>query len=411
MEIVLLTVVVFLVFGGMVFLIIRSLKGQPEERLKNLEKDKDALAQEKARIDAELQSKVKETGSLSEQLQKETSSKDELAGQVKQLDKENFELKNNIRRLEQDRDELQKKVTGYEREEKQNKDKLSSEIKGLDNAKQSFEDEKQRIRGEDEERLKKITEERNRMWSEHQITVVAKLKEICQRPEIGFNFYDDKSLPKSFDGSLKPDFLVEIFAEQYLIFDAKSSENKISTYFTAQVPSTVQKIKKSASKDSVYPTIFFVVPNDLMQTARKNFAFQDGYSFFMISPESLAPILWCYKRITQYEFAEQLDPQDRENIVNVLSGYESFIRNQNAMNLLVVRKAVEVIKSKETLSDEIMSQIDLKLKNIKPFTLKVSDMKKLTQSTEELEKQIQDLTAPKADIERKDLEEVKKALA
>lgn len=403
---------VFIILGSLIllsiiFLILRSLKVSGDEQLKTIENEKNSLFEEKTGLKLELDQKKEEIGNLSNQLRQERSEKHNCLGRLEQLDNEIAGLKQAYRDLEQVRDTLNEKVIRYENDQAQKDEKLTNRVIALDAAKSGYDEEKRRILKEDLDRQQAIEGERNRIWNEHEIAVVAKLKEICQKPEIGFNYYENTNLPESFDGSLKPDFLVELFPEQHLIFDAKFSESKISTYFTKQVPETVIKIKKSISKNTIYPTIFFVVPNDLIQSSRKTFAFLEGFSFFMISPESLAPILECYKKITKYEFADQLNPQDRENIVNVLSGYESFIRGQNAANLLIATKSTEVIHSKEILSDEIKSEIDMKIKNIKPLRLRETEMKKLIQSTEEFNQKIQALTSPKAEIQKKDLENIR----
>ncbi len=406
MEIVLI-VIGGLLLGGVGYLIFQPTGGgndlQREEEFRRMMEDR-------TRLNLELQHQNEQLGKLQAQMQGEKSAKDKLSGQGKQLFAEITELKEKNRVLQIHNEELLKKVAGFEKEQDQRNEDQHKRINDLEAAKKTFEEEKLRIRREDEERVKIEEDERNRVWNEHEMGVVSSLREICQRPEIGFNFFDNVNLPESFDGGLKPDFLVELFPEQYIIFDAKFSENKISTYFNAQVPKTVQKIKKSKSVSQIYSTVFFVVPADLLAKSKKSFAYHEGYSFFMISSDSLAPILQAFKKITEYEFADQLNPQDRENIVNVLSGYESFIRNQNAANVLIAEKAVEVINAKEVLSEELNLEIDLKRKNIKPLKLKDSEMKKMTQSLEEQGKKRQQLTSPQPKISKEDLEQMQEQL-
>jgi len=321
-----------------------------------------------------------------------------------------FQLETQEKQLQKSLEEVRGQISKYQEAEKRKDAQFTEKIEKLDHAKESLEKEKDRVTADDKNRRELAESERARIWNEHENSVIANLKEICQKPEIGFNFYDNTSLPESFDGSLKPDFLIEVFPEQYLIFDAKFSESKISTYFTSAVPKTVEKIQKSKSVGMIYPTIFFVVPNDLLQKTKKLFVFEKGFSFFMISLESLAPILSSYKKITEYEFAGQLNPQDRENIVNVLSNYESFIRNQNAANILIAEKAVEVIGSKQVLTEELLEEINLKRKNIKPIKLKETEMRKLTQDIEEHERKLGNLMNPQAKIEKEDLDKVKESL-
>lgn len=399
-----------LLLGGVIFLIVRKPRGR--EQIRTLQSEKEKWVEEKSRLESELQRVRAELGKVSQQVEQEKSCKDKVEGQLKQLEKENTDLKVKISVEEGMRPQLQEKVIGYEKERRGLEEKHARQINELAEARKSFEDERTRIRRVDEERQQQIKDERNRFWNEHQNMVGARLKEICQQPEIGFTMYDQTNLPPDFEGGLKPDYLVEVFAEQYVIFDAKFTENRVSTYFTTQVPATVQKIRKSSSRDSIYPTIFFVVPSELLQEEKKIYAFEGGFTFFMISPESLAPILACYKKMAAYQFVDQLDPQERENIVNVIAVYETFIRYQNAANVRLAKKAVDVTKMREDLIGiELNQQIDLKRKDVRPPKSKDSDVKQLANSRGEMERAIQDLISPKADLERAELEEAATTLS
>ena len=58
------------------------------------------------------------------------------------------------------------------------------------------------------------------MWNEHEHVVVSQLTDLCAKPQLKFTTYDNTNLPDDFDGSIKPDFLID-FLGQYIIFDAK----------------------------------------------------------------------------------------------------------------------------------------------------------------------------------------------
>ncbi len=132
----------------------------------------------------------------------------------------------------------------------------------------------------------------------------------------------------------------------------------------------------------------------------------EGFTFFVISPESIMPILSAYKRITEYEYIEDFDPEEREKIVEVVANFEHFIRNQNTANILFAQRAFEVLQKKDDLSKEFLEQLELEMKNLKPLKLKESDFKKMSESVEEQKKTVQKLTAPEVKVSEESLEEV-----
>jgi len=93
---------------------------------------------------------------------------------------------------------------------KQKQDDLSSlspqqqkdfekKVSELEEARKSLEDEKLRIRKEDEEKQLEIEKNRDRIWAEHEVKAISKMKEICIKPEYSFNFFENTNLPESFD--------------------------------------------------------------------------------------------------------------------------------------------------------------------------------------------------------------------
>lgn len=403
-----LVVIALIIFDGLLTKKIVNFSKKSDD--KNLENEKQKLIEENAELKANLNQKTEEVGKLEEKLSSETSKKDEFAGKNKQMFVETGSLKNDFKNARDKISEQEKIISEFNANKSQKEKEVSEKIKHLDKSRESLEDEKNRVREEDEDRKTKEKEERNRIWNEHENNVLVKLRELCENPKIQFKCFDNKNLPSSFNGKFQPDFMLEIFPSQYVIFDPKFSENKIKTYSNKQIPETIKKIKESGNTEEIYPTVFLVIPSDLIKEVSKTFESRDGYNFFILSPENLAPIVFALKEITKYEFAEQLNPQDRENIINVLSGYESFIRNQNAANILIAEKADEVIKSKQVLSEDILGEIEKKKIDVKPLTLKPNEMKRIIQSSEEQEKRVSKLISPKAPIERDEIEKAQKLL-
>lgn len=388
--------------GGLAFFFFGKKEGGNEAE------EKRRLVEEAALLKSEVQQKTQRVGELMSLLEQEKSARSELEGKGKQILAEVLGYKAENKGLREERDELKEKITQFESRENQREKEFERQSTQLENARKKLEEEQERVKREDEERLQQEREEYDRIWNDHENTVIAKLKEVCQLQHIGFSFYENTKLPADFDGSLKPDFLVE-FLGQYLIFDAKKSKN-LSTYLNEQVKKTAQKMKSSAGFSDIYATVFFVVPVVEYEELKRTFYYEDGISFYVISPGAIEPILAAYKRITEFKNIEKFDPRDREKIVSLLAHYDRHISFQNAVNILLAQEGVRVMQGKEDIQEDIQEEVAIKKRNMRAQKLSDSDLKRLAQSFEEQKKEMNALVSPKAGIKERDLAEVQEAL-
>lgn len=367
--------------------------------VEQMELERNALFEENARIKAENEVKGQKIGELSALLESERSEKNRLEGTGKQAYVEITSVKEENKTLRNEKEKLLEQLSKYEAEQARRAREHADMVSKLEEAKKSFEDEKIRVRREDEERQKQIAEEKDRIWNNHENEVIANLKEVCQNPSVGFQFYENTNLPEGFDGKIKPDFLVE-FLGQYIVFDAKKSKD-IRTYISTQVKNTAIKYK---GNPQIYTTVFFVVPSQEIEELKELSFVEEGFSFFVIAPDAIEPILANFKRITEYARVEELDPQDRENIVQLIANYDRHISFQNAANILLAQNSISLMKGKESLHIDMQEEISLRKKSMRPLKLTESDMKKLSSSLEAQERDIKNLTSPSIPITKEDLE-------
>jgi hypothetical protein len=171
--------------------------------------------------------------------------------------------------------------------------------------------------------------------------ILSRLRETCHKSNIGFTLYDNTTLPPLFT-KFKPDAVIP-FLSQYVVFDAKKSKS-IRTYIADQVKSTAKKYKDIPE---IYPTVFFVVPAHELSELKTLSFMEEGFSFYIISIESIEPILASLKKISEYDTIAEFDPQDREAIVNLIASYDRHISLQNATNILFTRESIGLMSSKE----------------------------------------------------------------
>jgi hypothetical protein len=359
-------------------------KTEQEDIRKEHEREKESLQakihtaeQEKAVLQTRFEQILQRTSELEAKHQTTEKTLHEKEGKGKQLFVQITKIQEENKALQEKNEfafktkaELDQRVIALEKQTAQN-------LTQLESAKKSFEAEKVRIQDEEKAKAEHQYEEKQRMWNEHENRVLANLKEIVQKPAIGFPSYDNTNLPAEFSGRFKPDFMIS-FLGQYMIWDAKKSKD-IANYINAQVKTTATKIK---NRDDIYPTVFFVIPTEELPLLRKTYFFEDGISFFVVSVEACEPIMAAYKRITEYDQIKDFDPQDRDAIVNLIANYDRHLSFRNATDVLLTENAINVMKSKESLPEELQDEIQTRKANMRSFKLPEADVKKLAQSTE-----------------------------
>jgi len=352
------------------------------------------------RLKAEIEKKNQDIGELKNQMIEMKSEKDELAGKGKQL-YDNFKnLEADMKAMSKERDGLSVRVTKFEAENEQKQKRHEDMATKLEEAKAALEDEKVRIRREDEERQQQLIEDRDRMWNDHEQSVVALLGGLTKKEHCEFTSYSNTNLPEGFSGSLKPDFMIS-FLEQYIIFDAKVSRSQdLQNYMKESVKKTAAKIK---GNQKIYSTVFLVVPTDAVQSLKQVSFYEEGFTFYVISPEALEPILASLKRMESYEFTEGIDPQERENIVDLVAAFDFHVSTRNAHELQMIYHGLETLHKAQNTNPELMAEAMIKKAKIRNLNLSTAETKELVANPKEVAQQLLELVEPKAKISKEDL--------
>ncbi|MCF7812223.1 hypothetical protein K9M59_01315 [Candidatus Gracilibacteria bacterium] len=384
--------VVFLVFGAAIGWFFWG-------REKTQYKD---ILQENIQLKSDIEERNKkllELPSLKEQSVAQKQIIEEKQRRILQLEAKEEQLQE---RLKETGNKLNKLEEQQERKEKE----FQALVEKLSKAEEKLQEEQSRIRREDEKKLAQEQEERDRIWNDHENLVLAKLREVCQKQDVGFQFYENTSLPPGFDGKIKPDFLIK-FLDQYVVFDAKKSKDP-KTYIRTQVKETAKKVK---GQSDVYKVVFFVMPLNEIQELKELYFFEDGISFHVISIEAIEPILRNFKKISEYEKIQDFDPQDREDIVNLIASYDRHISLQNAANIVLTRDSLRLINHDENLSDEFAEEVFIKKESMGVGKLNQTDIKRYSQSLEKQKKEIDKMTSSKPSIESNDVRNAQDSLS
>jgi hypothetical protein len=404
--IIILLIILIIAIGYAIFLLQNKQENKNStDKILLLERDKTRLIESKIRLESELEKKSEELWILKGDVKRISKDRDELVGKYETLMLEKTELQWARKYLEKELAETKDSLARHESEAIRKQKEFETQIHKLDTAEKALEDERQRIRREDETKQAEIISEQNRIWNDHEQMVLSRLRDACQKSSIGFPVYDNTNLPSLFT-KFKPDALIP-FLGQYIVFDAKKSRH-IRTYIPEQVKSTAKKYKDIVE---IYPMIFFVIPAQELQELKTLSYLEAWFSFYIISVESIEPLLASFKKITEYENIADFDPQDREAIVTIIANYDRHLSLQNAANIVFTKESIDLMNSKNVLHPEVQKEILIKKESMRTKKLNEAELKKIWESIKEQEMEIEDLLKPKMMVQEKDLSAVSDVLS
>ena len=265
---------------------------------------------------------------------------------------------------------LQNQISSYIESEAQKQKRYEYNVNELNQLKKQLDDDRIRLQNEREEELKKKFEEMKSAWKEHENNVQNTVEDICARNNI--EYINKEKVP--FRG--KPDNTIQI-AGEYVIFDAKSPMGDDLTSFQKYVKDQTEKVKKYTSEDRVKKEVFLVVPSNTIETIKSYYYNMVDYRVYVVSVDSLEPIILNLLRIEAYEFAEQLSPEEREDICRIIGKFahatkrkiqiDAYLNSQffailNDCNMLPEDMAVKVIEFER--SDKLNPPIERRKKEI-----------------------------------------------
>ncbi len=255
-------------------------------------------------------------------------------------------LREKLSNLEKDKGQLEKQVASLNQSEVGRKSELERSMATLESLRAQIQSERQKeideAKGKEIERL----ERKKSTWSQHQDRVKETIKSICQKHTIE---YVEKP---PFKGS--PDNTIMI-AEEYIIFDAKSpaSDENLSN-FPAYIRAQAEQAKKYVKEDNVKRDVFLVIPSNTTQVIGEFTHNLADYNAYVVTLDSLEPIILAMKRLEDYEFAEQMSPDDRDNISRVVGKFAHLTKRRVQIDQYFGKQSIELLlKSESELPTEI----------------------------------------------------------
>lgn len=186
-------------------------------------------------------------------------------------------------------------------------------------------------------------------WSQHEENVQSRIKAICNKHGVEYL----TTVP--FKG--KPDVTLKINSE-YVIFDAKSPAGDDQTNFPLYLKTQSENLSKYTKEDDVRREIFLVVPSNTLERLEQFEYRLVDYTVYIISIDSLEPIILALRRIEDYEFAEQMSPEERENICRIIGKFVHLSKRRIQIDGFFAKQFFELVyRSEADLPGDILHAV------------------------------------------------------
>jgi hypothetical protein len=257
-------------------------------------------------------------------------------------------LGDKVETLSQATSSLKEEIATLKESEPNMRKKYDDAVATLHGTQKRLEDERrQEQEKRHQEDIERITSLKN-IWAKHQENVKERIKGICQKHTIE---YVEKP---PFKGN--PDNTIKI-CDEYIVFDAKSPGTEDLTSFCKYVQSQTELVKKYAQQEGVKRDIFLVVPSNTIDVIER-FSYNMGeYNVYVVAVDVLEPMILAMRKIEEYEFVEQLTPEERENICRIIGRFAHIAKRRIQIDHFFARQLLDIlIKCESDIPSDLLQK-------------------------------------------------------
>lgn len=335
---------------------VQETKSALDNQLSGCKKDLSLLSEQKTRLE-EAQRRYSELiaekdnaiAQLNKQLATETTNCKNLERQVQSLTNELAISKEKM--LYTEKELKQAAVTCIElqqKEEARNREH-SNALAALHKISEQVQSERNREVEEQQQMELQRLHQLKETWMNHQVQVKNSIRSICNKHTIAYA----EQVP--FKG--EPDNALKI-CDEYIVFDAKSPAGDDTAHFFYYLKDQAEKAKKYAKQEGVKSDIFFVVPSNTLEVIKQNSFHLSDFNVYIISADCLEPVILCLKKIEAYEFAQQLSPEERENICRIIGQFAHLTKRRIQIDSFFARQFIELVyKCESNLPADILEKV------------------------------------------------------
>jgi len=382
MEFIILAFILFGFIGLAIYL--KKPESGPEAQLE--EKDAKILVLEK-----ELSERNTTITNLNKQLEIAAAR----AEDFDQIKLEKAAINERLSLIDRERNTLKNENIAFQKAEEGRQKEVSKSIASALTLQESLEAEKSRLNDERVQEKEDALKKMKLKWSDHEKDVQNHLQLICRNNVITYVSQEDFPHPRN-----KPDSSIEIM-DQLIVFDAKSPANDDLSNFPKYIKNQTENLKKYAKHDNVKNDLFLVIPSNTLEVIDQ-FHYNIGdYNVYIISKDALEPVVLSLKKIEEYEFADKLSPEDRDNVCRIIGKFAHTTKRRIQVDEFFAREFLDTLSKAGTqLPRDILENV-IKFENAEKLNPPMEKRNKkiltkdLKQQVDKLEKEMEVREIPK----------------
>ena len=294
-----------------------------------------------------------------------------------------------------ERNTLKNENIAYQKAEEGRQKEVSKSIASALTLQESLEAEKSRLNDERVQEKEDALKKMKLKWSDHEKDVQNHLQLICRNNVITYVSQEDFPHPRN-----KPDSSIEIM-DQLIVFDAKSPANDDLSNFPKYIKNQTENLKKYAKHDNVKNDLFLVIPSNTLEVIDQ-FHYNIGdYNVYIISKDALEPVVLSLKKIEEYEFADKLSPEERDNVCRIIGKFAHTTKRRIQVDEFFAREFLDTSSKAGTqLPRDILENV-IKFENAEKLNPPMEKRNKkiltkdLKQQVDKLEKEMEMREIPK----------------
>ena len=382
MEFIILAFILFGFIGLAIYL--KKPESGPEAQLE--EKDAKILVLEK-----DLSERNTTITSLNKQLEIAAAR----AEDFDQIKLEKAAINERLSLIDRERNTLKNENIAFQKAEEGRQKEVSKSIASALTLQESLEAEKSRLNDERVQEKEDALKKMKLKWSDHEKDVQNHLQLICRNNVITYVSQEDFPHPRN-----KPDSSIEIM-DQLIVFDAKSPANDDLSNFPKYIKNQTENLKKYAKHDNVKNDLFLVIPSNTLEVIDQ-FHYNIGdYNVYIISKDALEPVVLSLKKIEEYEFADKLSPEERDNVCRIIGKFAHTTKRRIQVDEFFAREFLDTLSKAGTqLPRDILENV-IKFENAEKLNPPMEKRNKkiltkdLKQQVDKLEKEMEMREIPK----------------
>lgn len=300
----------------------------------------------------ELEKELSSKEVIIESLQKDIAIATTKNESLEQLKIEKTQFEERLKIVEAERNALKNKNQIFESNEIHRQKETNKNIAAALTLQESLEKEKERLNDERVREKESTLKQMKFKWSEHEKDVQNLLQLICRNNIIKYISQEEFPHPRN-----KPDNAIEIM-DQLIVFDAKSPANDDLSNFPKYIKAQTENLKKYAKHDNVKNDLFLVIPSNTLEVIDQFYYNIGDYNVFVITKDALEPIILSLKKIEDYEFADKLSPEERDNVCRIIGKFAHTTKRRIQVDEFFAREFLDTLtKAGSQLPREIIEKV------------------------------------------------------